>query len=86
MADKYNPKLRVKFLRESTLNNTQVEPGNLIINMDNEKMFMDILSSENDVKRVGITDFYTTEESDLKYVQEEHLQSLISMLDEAANS
>ncbi len=86
MADKYNPKLRVKFLRESTLNNTQIEPGNLIINMDNEKMFMDILSSENDVKRVGITDFYTTEESDLKYVQEEHLQSLISMLDEAANS
>ena len=86
MTDKYNPKLRVKFLRTSTLNNTQVEPGNLIIDMDTEKMFMDILSSENDVKRIGITDFYTTEESDAKYVQEEHLQTLIDMLNEAASS
>ena len=52
MSDLYNPKFRVKFLRTITIDNTPVEPGNFIVDMDNGKILVDILSSSNTLLEV----------------------------------
>ena len=63
MVNRYiNPKLKIKFLKESSLARTPVEPGNLIITMDSENVYYDILSSDDEAKRINVSDFYTTEE------------------------
>ena len=63
MDNRYiNPKFRVKFLKESSLENTPVTPGNMIITMDSENVYYDILSSDDEAKRINVTDFYTTEQ------------------------
>lgn len=54
MSNSLNPKLRIKFLREKTLADTPVEAGNLIVTMDSENFFFDVLSTNNEVKRIGI--------------------------------
>lgn len=55
MSDLYNPKFRVKFLRTITIDNTPIEPGNFIVDMDNGKILVDILSSNNTVRRVSLS-------------------------------
>lgn len=91
MSDKFNPKLRVKFLRATTITDTPVEPGNLIVDMDKGKVYIDILSSDNSVTRVNLSDnidadtLYTKTECDNKFVAEDNLQDLIKMLDDAAS-
>lgn len=54
MSDLYNPKFRVKFLRTVTINNTPIEPGNFIVDMDTGKILIDLLSADNTVRRVSL--------------------------------
>lgn len=62
MSDILNPKLKIKFLREKTLENTPVEAGNLIVTMDGENVYFDVLSTSGEVKRINITDSYSSDE------------------------
>lgn len=63
MVNRYiNPKLKIKFLKESSLAKTPVEPGNLIITMDSESVYYDILTVNSEPKRINVSDFYTTEQ------------------------
>ena len=57
-----NPKLKIKFLRLKTLENTPIEPGNLIVTMDTEEVFFDIFSASGGIKRINVSDFYTVEQ------------------------
>ena len=54
MSYLYNPKFRVKFLRTATINNTAIDPGNFIVDMDTGKILVDILSSNNTARRVSL--------------------------------
>jgi len=54
MSNLYNPKFRVKFLRTDTINNTPVEPGNFIVDIDTGRILVDILSSANTTRRVSL--------------------------------
>lgn len=84
MSDYSNAKLRVKFLRKTTLDNTPINPGTLLVDMDNRKVYIDILTSGNTLYRVNfeghdMDDFYTKEEVDSA------LESLITQLEDAIN-
>ena len=80
MADFYNPKFRAKFLRTSTKNNTPIEPGNFIVDMDTGEISIDILNSDNQASRVTVEGVNLDD-----YVAEPQLQALINYLDDAAN-
>lgn len=54
MTNVYNSKFRVKFLRSNTINNTPVDPGNFIIDIDTGKILVDLLSADNTVRRVSL--------------------------------
>lgn len=63
MANKYHsPKLKIKFMREKSLEDTPIEPGNMIITMDSENVYFDILSASSQAKRINVSDFYSTEQ------------------------
>lgn len=65
MGNRYhNPKLNIKFLREVSLSNTPVTPGNMLITMDTEKVYFDILSANSAAKRIDVSNFYSTEQID----------------------
>ena len=81
MSDLYNPKFRVKFLRTSTKNNTPIEPGNFIVDMDTGEISIDILNSDNQASRVTVEGVNLDD-----YVAEPQLQALINYLDDATNS
>ena len=55
MTNIYNPKLRIKFLRTATVRNTPVEPGNMLIDMEASKIYLDILAADNTVKRINLS-------------------------------
>lgn len=82
MSDYSNAKFRIKFLRKSTLDNTPLNPGNLLVDMDNKKVYIDILTADNTLYRVNfeghdMDDFYTKSEVD------DALESLITQLQNA---
>lgn len=54
MSNIYNSKFRVKFLRTNTINNTAIDPGNFIVDIDTGKILVDILSSNNTARRVSL--------------------------------
>lgn len=65
MANAYhNPKLKIKFMRERSLEDTPIEPGNMIITMDSENIYFDILSASSEAKRINVSNFYSTEQID----------------------
>ena len=56
MDNRYtNPKFKVKFLKESSLENTPITPGSLIATMDTENVYFDIFSVDSDGKRINVS-------------------------------
>lgn len=62
MSDILNPKLKIKFLREKTLESTPIEAGNLIVTMDGGNVYFDVLSTDGGAKRINITNSYSSDE------------------------
>lgn len=92
MADIFNPKLRVKFLRGTTIEDTPVVAGNFLVDMDNQQIYMDVLSSDNTSIRVKVNNdfdintFYTKNDCDNKFVSEDSLKDLSNLLDTEAEN
>lgn len=92
MSDIFNPKLRVKFLRGTTIEDTPVTAGNFLVDMDNQQIYMDVLSSDNTSIRVkvnndfDITTLYTKSDCDNKFVSEDSLKDLSTILDTEAEN
>lgn len=65
MTNRYhNPKLNIKFLREVSLTHTPVHPGNMIITMDSEDIYFDILSANSEPKRIKVSNSFSIEQID----------------------
>ena len=52
-----NPKFRVKFLKEASLDNTPITPGSLIATMDTGNVYLDIFSVNSDNKRINVSGY-----------------------------
>lgn len=55
MPNYNNPKLRVKMLRTATLNNTAIDPGNLLIDMETHQIYFDVFGINDNAVRINIT-------------------------------
>lgn len=95
MSDIFNPKLRIKFLRSATIEETPVNPGNLLVDIEKNEIYLDIVASDNTVKRINLastggggdlSDYYTKAQVDSTFVSENNLLELIKILDEAAQA
>lgn len=55
MPDIYNFKFRIKFLRTATIQSTPINPGNFLVDIQTGKIYLDILTDDNNVRRINLS-------------------------------
>lgn len=71
-------------VRTSTLNSMDVDPGNIIVDMETHDVYFDIFDINDTVARITLTNGYSRADADETFISESDILTLIDQLNQAA--